>query len=161
MQAHADELLEEGPLPDVPETHIQLNYTRLYAPDVGELAGNDQYLYIHGNGLCVVGLAPGHAAFASLDKLGGEQPFEGPESESAAGGRKGDPTGAAPSAAAAYSAGAADAGAALAPCSLASLTFKVGRQDLTQATARTGKGGPFLNETAALCRQALCRHTPE
>ncbi len=40
-------------------------YTRFYAADVGGEPGNDQFLYCHPNGLCIVGLAPTHAVFAA------------------------------------------------------------------------------------------------
>lgn len=59
------------PLPAVPPTHIEENYRSLYALDAGDTPGNDLALRLHPNGLCVVALAPSHAALAASHGSGG------------------------------------------------------------------------------------------
>ncbi|CAI9117040.1 OLC1v1018352C2 [Oldenlandia corymbosa var. corymbosa] len=49
-------------LPLAPPTAVQSNFVTYYAPDFMK-PGHDQYVHRHANGLCVVGLAPGHVAF--------------------------------------------------------------------------------------------------
>lgn len=53
------------PLPAVPPTHVDENYRSLYAIDADGTPGNDLALRLHPNGLCVVTLAPSHAALAA------------------------------------------------------------------------------------------------
>lgn len=50
------------PLPDVPQTAREQNYERWFMHDVGGAEGHDQTLYLHPNGLCLISLAPAHAA---------------------------------------------------------------------------------------------------
>eukprot|EP00897_Mesotaenium_endlicherianum_P002277 jgi/Mesen1/2077/ME000151S01336 len=52
----------EGVLPERPMKFYERNYVHYYATDVGGVEGNDQFVYRHANGLCVVGMAPSHAA---------------------------------------------------------------------------------------------------
>nr|XP_024357044.1 protein Simiate-like isoform X1 [Physcomitrium patens] len=49
-------------LPLRPPRAIESNFTHWVALDVGK-EFHDQYIYRHGNGLCVIGLLPTHAAF--------------------------------------------------------------------------------------------------
>ncbi|CAM6119328.1 unnamed protein product [Calypogeia fissa] len=49
-------------LPPRPPPANECNFTHYYALDVGK-EFHDQYIFRHANGLCVVGLAPTHAAF--------------------------------------------------------------------------------------------------
>ena len=58
------------PLPPTPPTHIQSNYSIYYVANVGGIEGNDQSIYVHPNGLAVVGVAPGHAALAEATHPG-------------------------------------------------------------------------------------------
>ncbi|XP_024530969.1 protein Simiate [Selaginella moellendorffii] len=51
-----------------PPAH-ETNFTHYFALDVGGKEFHDQYLYRHGNGLCVVGLAPSHLALRSPSKI--------------------------------------------------------------------------------------------
>jgi len=51
--------------------HVEKNFERFYAPDVGGAPGHDQYLFIHANGLCIVGLAPTHPLLAPAGAGGG------------------------------------------------------------------------------------------
>lgn len=57
-------------LPDRPTTSLE-NLQRYYLTDVGDLAGHDQYLYLHPNGVCCIGVTKQHvlvqAALASRD----------------------------------------------------------------------------------------------
>ncbi|XP_024544854.1 protein Simiate isoform X1 [Selaginella moellendorffii] len=54
--------------PRAPPAH-ETNFTHYFALDVGGKEFHDQYLYRHGNGLCVVGLAPSHLALRSPSKI--------------------------------------------------------------------------------------------
>lgn len=64
--ADADEVDEDGSapltIPSViqPLTAVQRYYTTMYRPDADGSAGNDQYVHIQSNRICVVGLAPSH-----------------------------------------------------------------------------------------------------
>ncbi|KAJ4702180.1 Protein Simiate [Melia azedarach] len=49
-------------LPLTPPSAVDSNFVAYFAPDFMK-AGHDQYVYRHANGLCVIGLAPTHAAF--------------------------------------------------------------------------------------------------
>ncbi|CAL1355501.1 unnamed protein product [Linum trigynum] len=49
-------------LPATPPSAVETNFVSYFAPDFTK-PGHDQYVYRHANGLCVVGLAPGHLAF--------------------------------------------------------------------------------------------------
>ncbi|KAF6133901.1 hypothetical protein GIB67_040665 [Kingdonia uniflora] len=49
-------------LPLTPPSAIQANFVTYFAPDLIKPL-HDQYIYRHANGLCVIGLAPTHAAF--------------------------------------------------------------------------------------------------
>ncbi|XVE56199.1 hypothetical protein DITRI_Ditri03aG0218600 [Diplodiscus trichospermus] len=49
-------------LPLSPPSAVESNFVSYFAPDFMK-PGNDQYVYRHANGLCVVGLAPTHVAF--------------------------------------------------------------------------------------------------
>ncbi|CAI0382479.1 unnamed protein product [Linum tenue] len=49
-------------LPATPSSAVETNFVSYFAPDFTK-PGHDQYVYRHANGLCVVGLAPGHLAF--------------------------------------------------------------------------------------------------
>ncbi|GMH30719.1 hypothetical protein Nepgr_032562 [Nepenthes gracilis] len=48
-------------LPATPPSAVESNFTRYFAPDFMK-PGHDQYIFRHANGLCVIGLAPTHAA---------------------------------------------------------------------------------------------------
>ncbi|GMJ02739.1 hypothetical protein like AT1G75980 [Hibiscus trionum] len=54
-------------LPLTPPSAVESNFASYFAPDFMN-PGNDQYIYRHPNGLCVVGLASTHSAFK--DKVG-------------------------------------------------------------------------------------------
>ncbi|KAL0928175.1 hypothetical protein M5K25_000044 [Dendrobium thyrsiflorum] len=56
-------------LPSIPRSAVESNFVRYYAVDLLKPA-HDQYIYRHANGLCVIGLAPSHAA---LNEVGGVQ----------------------------------------------------------------------------------------
>ena len=58
-------------LPAIPPTHLDEGYTSLYALDVGGTAGNDLVMRLHPNGLCVIALAPSHAALRQPSAAGG------------------------------------------------------------------------------------------
>ncbi|XP_039024216.1 protein Abitram-like [Hibiscus syriacus] len=49
-------------LPLTPPSSVESNFASYFAPDFMK-PGNDQYVYRHPNGLCVVGLASTHSAF--------------------------------------------------------------------------------------------------
>ncbi|OMO87347.1 Glycine cleavage H-protein [Corchorus capsularis] len=49
-------------LPLTPPSAVEFNFVSYFAPDFMK-PGNDQYIYRHPNGLCVVGLASTHLAF--------------------------------------------------------------------------------------------------
>ena len=49
-------------LPAIPPTHLDEAYSSHYALDVDGISGNDLVMRLHPNGLCVVALAPSHAA---------------------------------------------------------------------------------------------------
>ncbi|KAL6283449.1 hypothetical protein ACE6H2_014378 [Prunus campanulata] len=49
-------------LPLTPPSSVEANFVSYFAPDFMK-PGNDQYIYRHANGLCVIGLAPTHVAF--------------------------------------------------------------------------------------------------
>ena len=49
-------------LPAIPPSHLEEAYSSHYALDVDGIAGNDLVMRLHPNGLCVVALAPSHAA---------------------------------------------------------------------------------------------------
>ncbi|KAK8997012.1 hypothetical protein V6N11_020505 [Hibiscus sabdariffa] len=49
-------------LPLTPPSSVESNFASYFAPDFMK-SGNDQYVYRHANGLCVVGLASTHSAF--------------------------------------------------------------------------------------------------
>ncbi|EOY15103.1 Single hybrid motif superfamily protein isoform 1 [Theobroma cacao] len=49
-------------LPPTPPSAVETNFVSYFAPDFMK-PGNDQYVYRHANGLCVVGLASTHLAF--------------------------------------------------------------------------------------------------
>ncbi|KAH1121521.1 hypothetical protein J1N35_004681 [Gossypium stocksii] len=49
-------------LPLIPPSAVEFNFASYFAPDFMK-PGNDQYVYRHANGLCVVGLASTHLAF--------------------------------------------------------------------------------------------------
>eukprot|EP00271_Cylindrocystis_brebissonii_P020045 TRINITY_DN6464_c0_g1_i1.p1 TRINITY_DN6464_c0_g1~~TRINITY_DN6464_c0_g1_i1.p1 ORF type:complete len:234 (-),score=33.89 TRINITY_DN6464_c0_g1_i1:327-1028(-) len=49
------------PLPTPVPAH-ERNYVHYFLLDVGGVPGNDHYVYRHANGLCIIGLAPSHAA---------------------------------------------------------------------------------------------------
>ncbi|KAK2974892.1 hypothetical protein RJ640_020807 [Escallonia rubra] len=49
-------------LPSTPPSAIESNFITYFAPDFIK-PGHDQYVHRHANGLCVIGLAPGHVAF--------------------------------------------------------------------------------------------------
>ncbi|EFN56950.1 hypothetical protein CHLNCDRAFT_143503 [Chlorella variabilis] len=64
--------LDVAALPERPPTHIQESYSSLFLLDDG---GNDTSFRLHPNGLCLVGLAPGHAAHCEhAGGSGGDQP---------------------------------------------------------------------------------------
>jgi hypothetical protein len=46
-----------------PLSMVQRYYTRLYAPDMGGVRGDDQFVYLQSNRICIVGLAPSHSFF--------------------------------------------------------------------------------------------------
>ncbi|KAK1324998.1 hypothetical protein QJS10_CPA01g00361 [Acorus calamus] len=58
-------LVPEDPLslPLSPPSAVETNFGSYFAADFMK-PGHDQYIYRHANGLCVVGLAPTHVAFA-------------------------------------------------------------------------------------------------
>ncbi|XP_039053285.1 protein Abitram-like [Hibiscus syriacus] len=65
---YEDEELHKLLVPDVtqlpltPSSAVESNFASYFAPDFMK-PGNDQYVYRHPNGLCVVGLASTHSAF--------------------------------------------------------------------------------------------------
>lgn len=68
LQVQASRMVQwelDVPLPAVPPTHIEENYRSLYAVGAGGTHGNDLALRLHPNGLCVITLAPSHAALAA------------------------------------------------------------------------------------------------
>ncbi|XP_051195570.1 uncharacterized protein [Lolium perenne] len=52
---------DAGSLPATPPSAVEANFARYFVADYLN-PGHDQYVYRHPNGLCVVGLAPAHAA---------------------------------------------------------------------------------------------------
>ncbi|CAN0906157.1 Protein Abitram [Linum grandiflorum] len=48
-------------LPSTPPSAVETNFVSYFAPDFMK-PGNDQYVYRHANGLCVIGLAASHVA---------------------------------------------------------------------------------------------------
>lgn len=62
----------DDPLPSPPPCNVEQSYERWFQPDVDGTPGNDQFLYLHPNGLCLVGVAPAHAALRPPQPAGGE-----------------------------------------------------------------------------------------
>lgn len=55
--------MASGTILRAPVRQEERNYKQYYVADVGGVPYNDHFLYRHANGLCIVGLAPGHAIF--------------------------------------------------------------------------------------------------
>ncbi|XVE94516.1 hypothetical protein REPUB_Repub02eG0015400 [Reevesia pubescens] len=55
-------------LPLIPHSAVESNFVSYFAPDFMK-PGNDQYVYRHANGSCVVGLASTHLAFKDKDGI--------------------------------------------------------------------------------------------
>lgn len=165
---HHSPYILADPLPPRPPTHIQSNYSTYYVADVGGIQGNDQSIYVHPNGLAVVGVAPGHAAVAAhlasqpantpcgadssaldpsaLGPSGGQDAAAG---EGPAASRDPPPAAAAPAAAAEVPAAAAGAG----------LRIRFENVGHAQAPGKSAKGWPPpLKPDAVLCRCARQQH---
>lgn len=54
------DILDGLELPDRPRTNIE-QYLRFYQVDVGGVPGCDQYLYLHPNGVCCLGITKQHS----------------------------------------------------------------------------------------------------
>jgi hypothetical protein len=48
---------------------VERDYSHFFLLDVGNEPGADQFVYKHFNGLCVIGVAPSHIAFANGRKV--------------------------------------------------------------------------------------------
>jgi hypothetical protein len=68
MDAFVDDYAEAmDQLPVRPLTFVERTYTRLYlAKDSAGTPALDMYVYVHPNGLCIVGLAPSHSLLSTL-----------------------------------------------------------------------------------------------
>lgn len=62
--------MEGVDLPDRPQTTLE-GFQRYYQTDVGDLPGHDQYLYLHPNGVCCVGVTKQHALVQEALASGG------------------------------------------------------------------------------------------
>ncbi|GAB4813842.1 hypothetical protein N2152v2_000888 [Parachlorella kessleri] len=136
-------------LPDIPSTNLGQNYERLYVPNASGVAGNDQALYFHPNGLCLVAMAPAHAALIqgsdACDALTAVQP----ETEAAVSDAQLGPAASVlESAQLEVAAGRDSAGNTPLPMSV---DFDVGRSNLLNAEFKKGRG-PWLSPESAICR---------
>lgn len=130
--------------PQGPPPHEQEAYRTLYACAAD---GNDAALRFHPNGLCVVCLAPSHAALKDSssgdDGASASQDAEGPEAAAAAGAAPqaaadGDSSAPPPAAAASVSAPPPQARLALSP-KLLGATFRKGRGPLLMPDSILGR----------------------
>lgn len=71
MDVPDDCLLDPSSLPKRPLTLTESHYERWFAMDVDGKPMHDQYMYVHRNGLCIIGLAPTHPIITNHRETGG------------------------------------------------------------------------------------------